>query len=69
MYSNEKPGYRGASTSKSEKSLLESRMQKDGFEGGLPQGGSIEAGLERWAMPPRSVLSGHLKGYLGQTVL
>lgn len=50
-----------ASTSKSEKSLLEPR-QEDGFEGGLPAGGSIEAGLERWAILPRNVLSGHLKG-------
>lgn len=48
--------------------MLEPR-QKDGFEGRLPGGGSIKAGLERWAMPPRSVLSGHLKGSLSQTVL
>lgn len=32
-------------------SLSEPR-QKDGFEGGLPGGGSIEAGLEGWATLP-----------------
>lgn len=63
-----KPGCRGTGTSKSEKGLSEPR-QKDGFEGGLPGGGSIEAGLEGWATLPRSVLSGHLKAQLSQTVL